>query len=108
MWYAAIIRFLRRRIILGLILTLSLCYCIISYVGKVGLKFTGITVVFSIFRNLQSEFLDSDDVVPVKRTQPFIWRTLQQHNATNDIDDTCRNSVQGKVLIVDDRGTLQH
>lgn len=63
---------------------------------------------FTIFANFQSEFLDSDDVVPVKRTQPFIWRTLQQHNATNDIDDTCRNSVQGKVLIVDDRGTVEH
>ncbi|XP_050311021.1 SREBP regulating gene protein [Anthonomus grandis grandis] len=85
MWYAAILRFLRRRIILGLILTLSLCYCIFSYVGK-------------------SEFLDNDDVVPIKRTQPFIWRTLQQHNSSNDVDDTCRNSVQGKVLIVDDRG----
>lgn len=48
--------------------------------------------------------MNSDDVVPVRRTQPFIWRTLQQHNSTNDVDITCRNSVQGKVLIVDDRG----
>lgn len=52
----------------------------------------------------QGDFLDSDDAVPVRRTQPFIWRTLQQHNASSDADITCRNSVQGKVLIVDDRG----
>lgn len=52
----------------------------------------------------QGDYLDSDDIVPVRRTQPFIWRTLQQHNSSNDADVTCRNSVQGKVLIVDDRG----
>ncbi|ENN77923.1 SREBP regulating gene protein [Dendroctonus ponderosae] len=87
MWYAALFRFLRRRIILGLILTLSLCYCIFSYIGK-------------------SDFLDNDDEVPVRRTQPFIWRTLQEHNSTNDVAATCRNSVQGRVLMVDDRGFL--
>lgn len=32
----------------------------------------------------------------------FIWRTLQQHNDTDDI--RCRNSVQGRDIIVDDRG----
>lgn len=53
---------------------------------------------------LQSDFLDSDDVVPVRRTQPFIWRTLQQHNTTGETETSCRNSVQGKILIVDDRG----
>ncbi|KAL1497461.1 hypothetical protein ABEB36_008428 [Hypothenemus hampei] len=85
MWYAAIIRFVRRRIFLGLLFTVSLCYCIFSYIGT-------------------SEFLDNDVVVPPKRTQPFIWRTLQQHNTTNEIWEVCRNSIQGKVLIVDDRG----
>ncbi|XP_018564091.1 UPF0454 protein C12orf49 homolog [Anoplophora glabripennis] len=87
MWYSALIRFLRRRIILGLILALSFCYCLFSYIGT-------------------SDFLDSDDVVPVRRTQPFIWRTLQQHNSTGETDTNCRNSVQGKVLIVDDRGYI--
>ncbi|CAH1978268.1 unnamed protein product [Acanthoscelides obtectus] len=87
MWYIAVFRFIRRRIILGLIFTFSFCYCILSYVGK-------------------TDFLDSDEVVPVRRTQPFIWRTLQQHNSTSDGDINCRNSVQGKVLIVDDRGYI--
>lgn len=85
MWYAAVVRFIRRRIVLGIIFTLSLMYCILSFVGK-------------------TDFLDSDDAITVRRTQPFIWRTLQQHNSTADVDVTCRNSVQGKVLIADDRG----
>ena len=34
--------------------------------------------------------------------KPFVWRTLQEHNETNDA--ICRNSVQGKSLLVDDRG----
>ncbi|RZC32969.1 DUF2054 domain containing protein [Asbolus verrucosus] len=83
MWSTALIRLIRRPIILGLILTGSLLYYILSYVDKSD--------------------LDGDEVVPIRRTQPFIWRTLQQHNASND-GETCRNSVQGKVLIVDDRG----
>ncbi|CAG4965092.1 unnamed protein product [Parnassius apollo] len=35
--------------------------------------------------------------------KPFVWRTLQEHNDTNNLI-TCRNSVQGKSIIVDDRG----
>lgn len=35
--------------------------------------------------------------------KPFIWRTLQEHNDTNDTK-ICRNSVQGKSVVVDDRG----
>ncbi|XP_017777641.1 PREDICTED: UPF0454 protein C12orf49 homolog [Nicrophorus vespilloides] len=85
MWYAAVVRFIRRRIVLGIIFSISLLYCLFSFIGK-------------------TEFLDSDEVVSVKRTQPFIWRTLQQHNSTADGEFVCRNSVQGKVLIVDDRG----
>lgn len=37
--------------------------------------------------------------------KPFVWRTLQEHNDTND-NISCRNSVQGKLMIVDDRGKL--
>lgn len=53
---------------------------------------------------LQGDFLSgTDEEVLMKRTQPFVWRTLQEHNTTGD-DITCRNSVQGMALIVDDRG----
>ncbi|KAL5277586.1 C12orf49 family protein [Megaselia abdita] len=37
----------------------------------------------------------------------MIWRTLQEDfssNRTNDLSKNCRNSIQGKVMIVDDRG----
>ncbi|KAB0793580.1 hypothetical protein PPYR_13200 [Photinus pyralis] len=83
MWYAALIRFIRRRIVLGIIFTLSLFYCIISFVHK-------------------SDYLNND-VPQIKRTKPFIWRSLQVHNSSAD-DFTCQNSVQGRTFIVDDRG----
>lgn len=35
--------------------------------------------------------------------KPFVWRTLQEHNDTID-NVMCRNSVQGKQILVDDRG----
>ncbi|GLV32981.1 uncharacterized protein CBL_08956 [Carabus blaptoides fortunei] len=85
MWYAAVMRFVRRRIVLGIIFTLSLTYCIVSFMNE-------------------EDYSDNDVAVPVHRSQPFIWRTLQEHNYSNDSDTTCRNSVQGQVLIVDDRG----
>ncbi|KAL3273754.1 hypothetical protein HHI36_015182 [Cryptolaemus montrouzieri] len=87
MWYAALIRFIRRRIILGIILTVSFVYCLLSYTGK-------------------GEFLSGgDEETLTRRTQPFVWRTLQQHNSSSD-DIMCRNSVQGMSLIVDDRGYI--
>lgn len=35
--------------------------------------------------------------------KPFVWRTLQEHKDSND-SIICRNSVQGRLLLVDDRG----
>uniref|UniRef100_A0A0K8TQK8 SREBP regulating gene protein n=1 Tax=Tabanus bromius TaxID=304241 RepID=A0A0K8TQK8_TABBR len=86
MWYAAVLRFIRRRLVLGLIFLFSLTYFLINLFGNGG-----------------SLSLDADDF-EVRREYPMIWRTLQEHNQTNDLGATCRNSVQGKVLIVDDRG----
>lgn len=41
----------------------------------------------------------------VKRQQPIKWQTNQEYtNLTNDLTSTCRNSVQGKILLIDDRG----
>ncbi|KAL4707858.1 hypothetical protein ACJJTC_001804, partial [Scirpophaga incertulas] len=37
--------------------------------------------------------------------KPFIWRTLQEHKDSND-SIICRNSVQGKLLLVDDKGYI--
>lgn len=50
--------------------------------------------------------IDSDVEFEVKREHPLIWRTLQEQQNTsyNDPSVKCRNSVQGRFLIVDDRG----
>lgn len=70
-------------------------------------KCKGFTIDFRyayLISSFQLEIFDNDEAVPIRRTQPFIWRTLQQHNSTNEAERNCRNSVQGKVLIADDRG----
>ncbi|XP_055844765.1 SREBP regulating gene protein [Episyrphus balteatus] len=87
MWYAAILRFIRRRLVLGIIFLFSLTYCLVNLMGNGG--------------PLSMEA----DEFEIRREKPMIWRTLQEEsNRTNDLTATCRNSVQGKVLIVDDRG----
>lgn len=40
----------------------------------------------------------------VKREHPIIWQSFREFNTSNDLTTTCRNSVQGKNLLVDDRG----
>ncbi|KAG6456952.1 SREBP regulating gene protein [Manduca sexta] len=84
MWYAALIRFIRRRLVLGIIFASSLTYCVVSFL-KEGNN-----------RNMVYQDVSIE-------SKPFVWRTLQEHNDTNDIM-TCRNSVQGQDLLVDDRG----
>lgn len=44
------------------------------------------------------------DVIVYTRTYPLIWRDNPQDNATLSRPDKCRNSIQGKILIVDDEG----
>ncbi|VVC90803.1 unnamed protein product [Leptidea sinapis] len=83
MWYAVLLRFIRRPLVLGIIFASSLTYCIVSFL-----------------REGTNKHIVYQDVSLDKK--PFIWRTLQEHNETSDWE--CRNSVQGKSLIVDDRG----
>ncbi|XP_047533404.1 SREBP regulating gene protein [Vanessa atalanta] len=85
MWYAALLRFIRRRLVLGIIFASSLTYCIVSFL-KEG---HGRNMVYQ-------------DISLEKK--PFVWRTLQEHNETNEI--ACRNSLQGKSVLVDDRGYI--
>ncbi|XP_053609573.1 SREBP regulating gene protein isoform X1 [Plodia interpunctella] len=84
MWYAALIRFIRRRLVLGIIFASSLTYCIVSFLRE------------GSNRNIMYQDISIE-------RKPFVWRTLQEHNDTND-GIMCRNSVQGKMLLVDDRG----
>ncbi|XP_013164598.1 PREDICTED: UPF0454 protein C12orf49 homolog [Papilio xuthus] len=84
MWYAALVRFIRRRLVLGIIFASSLTYCIVSFLREGSNK-------NMVYQDVSIE------------QKPFIWRTLQEHNDTNDTK-ICRNSVQGKSVVVDDRG----
>lgn len=86
MWYAALVRFIRRRLVLGIIFASSLTYCIVSFLME--------------GRHNNMTYHD----IAIER-KPFVWRTLQEHNDTND-RRFCRNSVQGKHLLVDDRGYI--
>lgn len=40
MWYAAVVRFIRRRLVLGIIFASSLTYCIVSFLREVSYNFT--------------------------------------------------------------------
>lgn len=51
--------------------------------------------------------LEVDDF-EVKRDRPIIWQSETIDNDTNSLTQICRNSVQGKALIVDDRGYVCH
>lgn len=103
MWYAAVMRFLRRRIVLGIIFTLSLTNCIVSFMNEVNNDFCLQFICILNLYYLQDDYSDNDISVPIKRSQHFRWRTLQEHSF-NESDTYCRNSVQGQVLIVDDQG----
>ncbi|KAJ6638689.1 Scoloptoxin SSD14, partial [Pseudolycoriella hygida] len=80
-------RFIRRRLVLAVIFLLSLTYCLINLLGHGGPL------------SIESDYIE------IKREQPIIWQSFPQTtNFSNDPNTICRNSVQGKVLIVDDRG----
>ncbi|XP_077289333.1 SREBP regulating gene protein [Arctopsyche grandis] len=87
----AALRLMRRRLVLAVIFVSSLSYCIISLLRD------------------NNNAVDSEvqDIV-MERKHPFIWRTLQEHNETTVESTSCRNSIQGKVLVVDDRGFVCH
>ncbi|EEB14029.1 conserved hypothetical protein [Pediculus humanus corporis] len=90
MWASFLLRIIRKRIVLALIFTLSLTYC-----------------VFSLWQEKITELSshDSNSIsIKKKLTNSFLWHSENDVNLTNSKMVTCRNSVQGKVLIVDDRG----
>ncbi|XP_065344898.1 SREBP regulating gene protein isoform X1 [Cloeon dipterum] len=90
MWKSYIVRFFRRKLVLGVIFGLSLTYCIFSFVSQ------------------GSSLVEDYDAVVKTRSQPFVWHSSggEEVNSTSLKVTTCRNSVQGKVLIVDDRGYI--
>ncbi|KAL0272630.1 UNVERIFIED_CONTAM: hypothetical protein PYX00_005525 [Menopon gallinae] len=92
MWFAFFMRILRKRIVLAAIFILSLTYCILSFCQEGVADFS-------------SSDIDSD-VYAKKFSNSFLWHSDNESNSANLKVVTCRNSVQGKVLIVDDRGYI--
>ncbi|KAI5716162.1 hypothetical protein M8J76_001920 [Diaphorina citri] len=85
MWTLCVMCFLRRRLVLGLIFVFSLTYCILS---------------FYIVNNKANVILrPSEDHMMIRRVKQFVW-----HDENRNDTATCRNSVQGKLIIADDRG----
>ncbi|XP_026680084.1 UPF0454 protein C12orf49 homolog [Diaphorina citri] len=85
MWTLCVMCFLRRRLVLGLIFVFSLTYCILS---------------FYIVNNKANVILrPSEDHMMIRRVKEFVW-----HDENRNDTATCRNSVQGKLIIADDRG----
>lgn len=85
----AAVRVLKKRAVLGAILVLSFLYCL-----------------HSIISTLQTEQIVEVDEKPALHPElPFRWQSdLETTNDSHPKPITCRNSVQGKVLITDDRG----
>jgi len=78
---------IRKRIVLGLIFGSALTYFLIS-----------------LLSGPLNHHVDEIDIVPARRLDDsFLWHSDDENNGTIKVT-TCRNSIQGKVLIVDDRG----
>lgn len=110
MWHAALLRLLRRRIVLAVIFCLSLTYFLVNLFGNVSVdihrpRFLVIKKKY-IKSHSQGVSLSKDfDEVVYTRQQPLIWREESRNATLNDVvPPNCRNSIQGKTLIVDDEG----
>ncbi|XP_075157204.1 SREBP regulating gene protein [Haematobia irritans] len=92
MWPAGLTRLLKRRLPHIILVVLFFVY-IITKIHNMTSK---------------QQFFESDDF-EMERTKPLIWRTIEEHlipeeNITNPTDIKCRNTVQGRDLITDERG----
>nr|CAG4644170.1 EOG090X0AGU [Lepidurus arcticus] len=93
MWTAMCIRFLRSKLVLTTIFLASLTYCLFSLMSQGW--------ILSPLEQDPSEM--SSGRRPLGHT--FVWHSgPQDNNLTEALVTSCRNSVQGKVLIADDRG----
>lgn len=112
--WTSFIRLLRRRIVLGLIFGLSLTYCAVSLLRQEGKNISFENDFEDIDDNtfLNENEDNSDEQVSIKSS---LWEmdVMDDNNDSlepiagqdnNDSSIHCRNSIQGKVLIVDERG----
>ncbi|XP_029670036.1 UPF0454 protein C12orf49 homolog [Formica exsecta] len=124
---ASLIRLIRRRVVLGLIFALSLTYCAFSLLRnekKDSLSLdSDLGHMDPIMLNDNNEDLMPDDnMLPEElsvSSKPLLWQMeipdradntgnmdMVNLNENNASTQPCRNSVQGKGLIVDERGIV--
>ncbi|XP_063983683.1 SREBP regulating gene protein isoform X1 [Diachasmimorpha longicaudata] len=118
--WSGLVRLLRRRIVLALIFALSLTYCAISLLAHEKID--------SPVGNYgddgdDSMLIDNDDIGADQDSDDDLggkhipWPAMsasddagldQNHNGSSvsEVARTCRNSIQGKALIVDERGLV--
>uniref|UniRef100_A0A182N127 SREBP regulating gene protein n=1 Tax=Anopheles dirus TaxID=7168 RepID=A0A182N127_9DIPT len=103
MCYVVIAKFIRRRLVLAIIFLLSLSYCMVHLIRRSNhLSLNG--------DYLQTQLLLRKNIVWTKVRRPGPLGPGLDAAAGNETDDqqqlpaSCRNSIQGKSLIVDDRG----
>lgn len=126
--YTALVRIIRRRLVLGLIFTLSLTYCAFSLYRnerKIIPLDNDLDNIDTMIRSRNSEdaALDNDALSQIKvSSKPQSWEmdvpnesgnenalsldSLSNLNDTDSFNQPCRNSIQGKVLIVDEHGVV--
>jgi len=105
--FKLIVRLLRKRIVLALIFTLSLTYCLLSLI-----RTTSHSNINSIDGNLYDyeTNVDIDQFNIIKKLNQTKHLDLSKDLSNDKIGSglKCRNSIQGKVLIADDRGFVCH
>ncbi|XP_015597353.1 UPF0454 protein C12orf49 homolog [Cephus cinctus] len=117
--WLSLVRLLRRRLVLGLIFALSLTYCALSLFHH---ERKGIFIESNGDDSIINDDMNGDDDVFQSSGKPFLWQmqiindesndnsldmaTLLNSNGSEIFTGTCRNSVQGKALIVDERGLV--
>ncbi|KAL1450771.1 hypothetical protein WDU94_003095 [Cyamophila willieti] len=85
MWTLCVMCFLRRRLVLGLIFVFSLTYCILSF--------------YIVSKKTNVMLRPPEERMMIRRVKQFVW-----HDDMRNETASCRNSVQGKLIITDDRG----
>ncbi|CAG0892750.1 unnamed protein product [Darwinula stevensoni] len=95
-WLSAVFRILRKHVVLALIFSFSLTYFLLS--------------VYS-HKEVPEAMSDSDVVPHWRNGDEILWKLDEAPENGTDAGAekerlTCRNSVQGRTIIADDRGTL--
>ncbi|XP_042895483.1 SREBP regulating gene protein [Parasteatoda tepidariorum] len=88
MFTGRIVRFLRKKIVLAILFTISFCYCVFHWLPEAD-----------------DSMADDNMIPPINLpSQSFKWHTSYDKTNHSSKITSCRNSVQGKVLIADDKG----